>query len=145
GLADFVFHHRQGKRIQDFARSWARACREANMPGKRFHDFRRTAVRDLTRSGTPQSVAMAITGHETVSVFLRYNITTGDDMRNAINKMENYRAAQAVGNNVRPFPHSSRTGGAQPAEKPSSGAGNMAEACGNRTHPATLSGRRTRI
>ncbi len=52
--------------------------------GRLIHDLRRTAARDLIRSGTAQSVAMKITGHKTNSMFIRYNITDTDDIREAL-------------------------------------------------------------
>jgi integrase len=59
-----------------------------------FHDFRRTAARDLIRSGVPESVAMGITGHKTNSVFRRYNITDTEDIRKALRSVERYRGEQ---------------------------------------------------
>jgi len=48
----------------------------------------------MIRSGVPQSVAMSITGHTTISTFLRYNITSDEDKRNALRATAEYRAAQ---------------------------------------------------
>lgn len=85
-LSDFVFHAR-GHAVVDFKRSWATACRLAEVPGRLFHDLRRTAVRNMVRAGVPQSVAMEISGHRTISMFLRYNITSEADKREAMRRL----------------------------------------------------------
>ena len=41
------------------------------------HDFQRTALGDMANDGTPEKVAMLITGHKTRTVFDRYHHTPG--------------------------------------------------------------------
>ena len=62
--------------------------------GKIFHDFRRTAVRDMLRRGVNPDVIRSITGHETLSMLSRYNITDDRDKRAALRIMHAYRQEQ---------------------------------------------------
>jgi integrase len=79
----YVFN-RGGKPIGDFQDSWNSACRKAGCEGALFHDFRRTAARNLRRAGLSESQAMKITGHKTASIFRRYEIIEEQDVREAI-------------------------------------------------------------
>jgi integrase len=72
-----------GYRVHDFRRAWRAACKKAGCPGMFRHDFRRTAVRNLVNDGTPEKVAMTITGHKARSVFDRYHIVAPEDLRAA--------------------------------------------------------------
>lgn len=82
-LCPHVFH-RDGKPVSSFSRAWKSACRLAGVPGTLFHDLRRTAARNLIRAGVNEKLAMEILGHKTPAIFARYNITTEDDMRDAL-------------------------------------------------------------
>jgi hypothetical protein len=44
---------------RDFMGAWKAACGTAGCPNKIVHPFRRTSVRNLTRCGIPERMAMA--------------------------------------------------------------------------------------
>jgi hypothetical protein len=48
----------------------------------------------MIRAGVPQSVAMSISGHKTMSMFMRYNITSGADRLDALDRTAAHLAAQ---------------------------------------------------
>lgn len=93
----WVCHYR-GKKLGSIKTAWKRACvtvglgqwtQEGEHPGQRryrgpiVHDFRRTGVRNLIRSGVPEKTAMAISGHKTRAIIDRYNIINEEDLIDA--------------------------------------------------------------
>lgn len=75
--------HRDGRPIRSYDAAWRAACKAAGVPGRIFHDFRRTAARNYVRSGVHERTVMAILGQRTRSIFDRYNITDERDLRAA--------------------------------------------------------------
>jgi integrase len=92
-LSRLVFH-RGGKPVGDWRKAWEKACAAAGRPDALFHDLRRSGIRDLIRAGVPQSVVMAISGHRTISTFLRYDIASEEDKRRALARARSYRDAR---------------------------------------------------
>jgi integrase len=74
----WVFH-REGRPIKDFRGAWKAALTKAGVSGYTFHDFRRTATRNMALANVPEKHIMQVTGHKTRHMLDRYNITMEQD------------------------------------------------------------------
>ena len=92
---------RQGERIRDIRGAWDTASKAAGLwdkgtdrHTKLFHDFRRTAARNMRRAGLSQNTIMKIGGWKTDSVFRRYDITNEKDMEEAAERLTEFSNLQ---------------------------------------------------
>ena len=74
GISHLFFDYETGNPIKTFRTAWEGACRRAGHPEKLFHDFRRSAARNMIRAGISEHSAMKLMGHLTPSIFRRYAI-----------------------------------------------------------------------
>jgi len=82
-----VFTWEDGSPVLDFRSAWKKMCESAKVDIN-LHDFRRTAVRNLVRSGVSEKTAMKISGHVTREIFDRYDISSEEDLVDAARKLE---------------------------------------------------------
>ena len=95
-IPDLFFHYTgrfEAERIATIEKQWRKARRKAGLEHRIFHDFRRTAVRNLVRSGVREGVAMKMMGHKTRSVFERYNIVDETQIREAAELLDRLHGA----------------------------------------------------
>lgn len=70
---------------------WRRVLKAAGVPQVGTHGIRHRSATDIANSGVPIKVAMALTGHKTVAMFMRNVHTEDDAVRKAVERVANRR------------------------------------------------------
>ena len=79
--------HRNGKSIRDYYTGWRAACRRADLPDRKVHDFRRTATNRIERAEVSRSDGKGLTGHKSDAAYTGYTVTNMADLREAQRKV----------------------------------------------------------
>lgn len=74
--------------IGDIGKVWDKACIDAGVGKRHFHDLRRSFARIAVRAGVPERIVMAWMGHKTRAMLDRYNIVSMGDLDNAAAKLD---------------------------------------------------------
>jgi integrase len=96
GPNKYVFYGRKKTKITNIQKAWANALKEAKITDKKFHDYRRSAVKRMYDAGIPEKTIMQITGHKTRIMTDRYHVITEDAMKQAGDKVTQYMIDQKI-------------------------------------------------
>jgi len=86
---NFVFTY-NGKPLKSIKTCFATALKKAKIRDFRFHDLRHTFNTNLRKAGVDRTVIMKLTGHKTLSMFLRYSTVDERDAREAMEKFGDF-------------------------------------------------------
>ncbi len=79
--------------VRSIRKAWAEACAAAGFPQIRYHDLRRSAVRNMIEAGVPPVWAKKVSGHKSDQLFERYAIAVETQIADALTTTEAYRIA----------------------------------------------------
>jgi integrase len=82
--------------IKSPVRAFRTACRRAGIVNLHFHDLRHSAITRMIRAGIPHTEVMKISGHRTLSTFMRYLNLQTDAISSASEKLAKYLDEQAL-------------------------------------------------
>jgi len=84
----WVFCNKQGKRIGNVKRSFAKACERAGITDFRIHDLRHTCAAWLVTAGVPLAEVRDLLGHRSVEMTERYAHLSPENVRVAVSRIE---------------------------------------------------------
>jgi integrase len=85
GTTNFLFPDSSKNKPRLFPRTaWEYALKRADIQNFRFHDLRHTLITNSRKAGKQDRSIMKITGHRTMSVFMRYDTVDDEDLLKVI-------------------------------------------------------------
>jgi integrase len=84
--------------VSDVKRSFAAACREAEVSGLHFHDLRHTAITRMVNSGLPPMEIMKVSGHTQWTTFARYVNPSTETVKHIARTLSTYVDNSGVSN-----------------------------------------------
>ncbi len=94
----WVFFRTEGLRarqLRDFRSAWEGGLERTGLVGRKFHDLRRSAVRNLNRAGIRRATAMQIVGHKTEAIHDDYDGASEMEVREAMASLPAHNAGDA--------------------------------------------------
>ena len=91
-LSGYVFVTRNGKPYDPskISTAFKKACARAHLANVVFHDLRHSFCTNMRRAGVDTLTTMAISGHKSIEVFMRYNTIAPQDLQKAIRQLGTY-------------------------------------------------------
>lgn len=84
----WVFCHPDGTRVQSVKRSFANACRKAEIEDFRIHDLRHTAAAWLVQDDVPIRTVCELLRHRDIGTTMRYAHLAPEHVREAVSALE---------------------------------------------------------
>jgi len=92
---DYLITRSNGLPMRSMKDGWREIATHAGLPGMIFHDLRRTAARNMLRTGVSASVVMEILGWKSFAMLQRCDIVSESDLAMAADKLD-----ETVGHNL---------------------------------------------
>jgi integrase len=84
----WVFCNEAGERIESVKKSFANACRRAEITNFRIHDLRHTCAAWLTTAGIPTTEIRDLLGHSSITMTEKYAHLAPDNVRRAVGALD---------------------------------------------------------
>jgi integrase len=91
-VSGYVFVTRHGRPYDpnQISAAFTKACGKAGMRGVTYHDLRHSFCTTICGAGVGMLTTMAISGHQSLEVFKRYNTIAPQDLQKAIRQLDTY-------------------------------------------------------